>query len=217
MQARYDDLPRLHQAIVRGGVQEAYALLKGGLDPNELDLHGHPPITYAVPGHSDAAAAALVQVLLLGGARVDPLPGTIGAPALGLAVHHGFRECVLCLIEGGADPNYTIQGDPAVGGGDRCIHFVDKDTPVEIVRMLLDAKADVHAVNGRGRTALHLASAAGNTAIVRLLLDRGADPAPPCLRDGSTPLHCAAERGKSSTTAVVVLWTTRVHAQHQWS
>ncbi|CAM9674474.1 unnamed protein product, partial [Hapterophycus canaliculatus] len=170
-------------------------LLRGGFDPDELDRRGDPPISYAVRGPSDSVSAALVQVLLSGGARADPPPGSLGPSALGSAVFLGFPESVRCLIKGGADPNYVIQTTHAGGGGDRCLHVLTDDTPAEIVRMLLDAKADVHAVNARGRTALHLISASGNTAAVRLLLERGANPAPPCLHDGSTPLHCAAERG----------------------
>jgi ankyrin repeat protein len=45
----------------------------------------------------------------------------------------------------------------------------------EIVRALLDAKADVNAKAGNGATALMLAARAGNQEIVRALLDARAD------------------------------------------
>ena len=47
---------------------------------------------------------------------------------------------------------------------------------LEVVEMLLDAGADIHAANqSSGNTALHFAAAAGNLEIARLLLARGAD------------------------------------------
>ncbi|CAM9780633.1 unnamed protein product, partial [Scytosiphon promiscuus] len=191
----FEDLPRLHQAVVRRNVQEAFALLKAGYDPNEVDIGGNPAIIHAVRHFdTDSATTALVRILLAAGARADPLPGRVGVSALGMAVFQGLRECALCLIEGGADPNFVIQGDREKGGGDRCLHLLTEATPAAVVRVLLDAKADVHAVNGTGRTALHLTSASGNSAAVRLLLERGANPSCPSY-DGSTPLHCAAEKG----------------------
>ena len=46
----------------------------------------------------------------------------------------------------------------------------------DAVAALLDAGADVHTRDARGRTALHLAASARNWAIVTLLLAQGADP-----------------------------------------
>lgn len=194
----YEDLPRLHQAVVRGSMQEVLALVMSGLDPNEVDIGGNQAILHAVRcSDSDSSATALVKVLLMGGARADPPPGNSGPSALGIAVIQGLRECTLSLIEGGADPNYVIPDDRKRDGGDRCLHLLTRDTPAAIIRMLLDAKADVHAVNAAGRTSLHLAAMYGNSAVARVLLEGGAHPAPPCFQ-GATPLHCAAEKGTTA-------------------
>ena len=48
---------------------------------------------------------------------------------------------------------------------------------LELVEMLLDAGADIHATHSSGNTALHFAAFVGNAEIVRLLMERGADPA----------------------------------------
>jgi ankyrin repeat protein len=47
---------------------------------------------------------------------------------------------------------------------------------VEAVKLLLDRKADINAVNNNGDTAMHGGAYASYPAVVQLLIDRGADP-----------------------------------------
>ncbi|KAH6621656.1 ankyrin repeat-containing domain protein [Chaetomium sp. MPI-SDFR-AT-0129] len=57
------------------------------------------------------------------------------------------------------------------------------------------------------RSPLHLALLHNHTPIIRLLLDRGADPSKPDPHpssQGSAPLHIAAERGSESLTALLL-------------
>ena len=65
-------------------------------------------------------------------------------------------------------------------------------TPAEVAS-LLDAGADVHARNGDLLTPLHIAAAAKNHPVAKLLLERDADPNAPD-KDGTTSLHLAAEQ-----------------------
>lgn len=44
-----------------------------------------------------------------------------------------------------------------------------------VVRLLLDHHATIDAKTNRGNTALHIASLAGRSEIIRLLVERGAD------------------------------------------
>jgi TonB family protein len=71
-----------------------------------------------------------------------------------------------------------------------------------VVRVLLDAGADVRLRNKAGETALHLAAQNGHTAVARLLLQAGADFA---ARDaeGRTPLFRAIEGGHAEIIALL--------------
>ena len=60
---------------------------------------------------------------------------------------------------------------------------------LETARVLLDHGADVDALDGQGRTALHRAATAGELAMVRLLLAAGASVAPDA--EGNSPLVAA--------------------------
>jgi uncharacterized protein len=46
---------------------------------------------------------------------------------------------------------------------------------VNVVQMLLDANADIEAVNNEGETPLHLATERCETEVMKLLVDRSAD------------------------------------------
>ena len=64
-------------------------------------------------------------------------------------------------------------------------------------------KFDVDVTDEKGITALAHAARAGHTAIVKLLLARGADPDMPA-RDGVTPLMAAVEAGKSQAAVALI-------------
>ena len=73
----------------------------------------------------------------------------------------------------------------------------------EVVRLLLEAGADVNAFDGQYRNALHAASSAGRVTTVRLLLDQGADVN---ATDGvrSTALQAAISVGCEKTTRLLL-------------
>ena len=118
------------------------------------------------------------------------------------------------LIEGGADVTYrTGQGpDPLMAA----VHpdqrpkllaltkslAQQNDWPpprfqtdhLAVVQKLLEAGADLQAVNADGNTALHSACMWGDPGVVRALLNRGADLHAKGF-DAFTPLHCAVDHG----------------------
>ena len=121
----------------------------------------------------------------------------------------GYRVAIARkLLAAGADPNAAYnhrKGRPlhyAADGSLRsaCFNSVEQ---VKMIRCLLDAGADLHAVDKNGATALHRAVRTRSAAAVECLLQAGADPSTRNL-PGSTPFHLAVQntgRGGSGDPA----------------
>lgn len=126
------------------------------------------------------------RVLLEAGANVQDSDAS-GASALVIATHSGHGPLATFLLQRGADPN-------AAEAGYTALHAAVLRSQVELVAALLEHGADLnalveHGTPGRrfsadfsiraqliGRDAFWLAVKYGEVEIVRLLLDRGADP-----------------------------------------
>lgn len=93
-----------------------------------------------------------------------------GATLLINAVEQGDTTLTARLLTAGADPDgcaYSLRAVPLT----RALH-------PQMVKLLIDAGADVDAVDAVGTTPLSHAAALGNRESVRLLLQAGADPTP---------------------------------------
>ncbi|HEU4964186.1 MAG TPA: ankyrin repeat domain-containing protein [Bacilli bacterium] len=119
------------------------------------------------------------------------------------AVYNGNAEEVKLLLDYGADPNLS-QDNIAPP-----LHAAAGSDGTEIVRLLLDAGADIDYAfpdglpfadeeygDYQGYTALLFAVEGGNTATVKLLLERGANPELAGV-DGLTPLMLAKKKEHS--------------------
>ncbi|CAN9384185.1 unnamed protein product [Alternaria alternata] len=116
----------------------------------------------------------MVQLLLAAGVDVDERDKELHATGLWDAACLQSVDCVRVLLGAGADPNLpggTSQGSPLMMV---CSPYTEKSIP--IVKMLLDAGANVDYVDSNGSTAYDLAKRAQNLRVAEYLLERGADP-----------------------------------------
>jgi ankyrin repeat protein len=121
-----------------------------------------------------------------------------GFDAIGLAAFLGGADCVVALLEHGADPD----GDPANPFGVRPVHAAAAHRDAAAMRALLEAGADPGATQRGGLTPLHTAAHHDDVEIAELLLAHGADPAP-CAEDGRTPADLAAHDGGGRVAALL--------------
>jgi ankyrin repeat protein len=147
-----------------------------------------------------------------------------GVSALLLALYHGRAASVEALRAAVAE--LDVFEAAALGETGRLLELLDADpelvnryapdgfTPLQLASffgnpeaaaLLLDRGAESNAVakNAMRVTALHSAAAARETAIVRLLLDNGADPNAQ-QEGGYTALHAAAQHGDRELAEVLL-------------
>jgi ankyrin repeat protein len=110
-----------------------------------------------------------------------------GIDALHYASAKGHTEVVDLLIKHGASvrydqPKYTP------------LHFAAYHNYKDIAELVIDAGADINAVDNMGRTPLHEAAENGYGKMDELLLEHGADATIKDY-DGKTPLDLAQEKG----------------------
>jgi ankyrin repeat protein len=153
----------LHHAAGFGTLETLQWLVDSGADVTVKNRLGSTPLHWAVPDE------AKVRLLLARGAAVDAKLAD-GRTPLYLAAQLGNGHSILrVLLEHGADPRLLTSNKrtplmPAAAQGD-----------APAVRLLLDAKVPVDAVDSAGQTALMMAATAGNPTVVRQLLESGAN------------------------------------------
>ena len=103
------------------------------------------------------------------GSLNDHLPD--GFTALGLAAFFGQETIVHNLLAKGADPNVAANNAMQVAP----LHSAVAGQHMRIVRMLVEAGAQVNVAQQQGFTPLHGAAHSGNVEMVRYLLSHGAE------------------------------------------
>ncbi|MBI5820124.1 MAG: ankyrin repeat domain-containing protein [Verrucomicrobia bacterium] len=215
----------LHYAVGSRNIQIVEFLLAAGAGVNVRDNSGRAPLLYAAASRD----VKVVELLLARKADVN-VRNEMGETPLDLAERVGPPEVVDLLRECGAISGAGAIHD-AVGRGDMArvkellssqpalvnekdssgwspVHQTLNRNQQEMLRLLLDHKADVNARTPQGETALHFAITRGGSGYnskskeardagiketIALLLAHGADIN---ARDnqGDTPLHRAAGR-----------------------
>jgi ankyrin repeat protein len=170
-------------AMSDGSAPLVRMLIAKGADVRARDAFQNTVLTAAAYGND----LDTIRLVLDAGVDVNAAGVTGVTPLLG-ASYNGNLPAVRLFLSKGANPN-AVAAVPTLFPGDAPksgpvaltavtpLLAAASAAPVELVKALLDAGARVNAKDGRGMTPLMLAVATNhqNPAVIRLLLDRGAD------------------------------------------
>lgn len=158
----YDDYSR---ALVSDNDRAMVDLIFRGFDPNTLDTRGRPGLVSAL--HQDSLR---VFEVLLKAPKVDVnLASKQNETPLMMACIKGHLDLVKQLIQRGADVNRE---------GWAPLHYAasaDMPQTLDIVKLLLEESAYIDAASPNGTTPLMMAAQYSSEAVVKLLLQEGAD------------------------------------------
>ena len=118
------------------------------------------------------------------------------ATPLHLAAASGHQGVIKLLIKAGASLNISDKN------GFTPLAYAVREGKIEIVRILVDAKADADFW-GTSHPPLHVASEQGGVEIMSFLLENGANPYTTDV-SGNTPLHLAARAGNRDAIQVLL-------------
>jgi len=195
-ETRYGLTP-LYMACLNGSAAMIQKLLAAGADPNTANRAGETALmTASRTGKVDA-----VKVLLDHGATLNNRETVRGQTALMWAVLEDHPDVVKLLLAKGADINMhtevkvpdgvaVIPGPaqasgagvsrqralPSPSGAMTALLFASRDGLLDMVKILLDAKADINAVSANGTTPLIIAVINNHMQLAIELIARGANP-----------------------------------------
>lgn len=187
-------------AVRRGDVHDVRVLLERGEDPNQEDGQGKPILIGAVQSGnleivqlllqhgvavdatyegvpalifaalpSTRCSAPMLRELLSNGANPDVTDSlTRATPLLNVAAA-GDEECVALLLEAGANTEVR----DAAGGG--LVYHTALSGNVELLKSFASLGVPVDTPDSHGVTPLMIAAAAGNSAMVGFLIQKGAN------------------------------------------
>jgi ankyrin repeat protein len=164
-------------------------MIAHGVDINAVDHEGRSPLAVAASDADDDDT--LVSALLAAGA-------TSSVDNRGNTLLHLVRQpsILKLLLDSGANiASRNIDGwTPliSVTGLNRFYPKVQPQKRVEVCRMLVSCGAEVNAQARDGTTVLHRAASAKNAAVIKFLLEDGADTTLVTVT-GESALHCACK------------------------
>lgn len=204
VQSKQGRTPLMLASIRDGGSDIVALLLSKGADVKVKDNRGDTALGLA----AEIGDVAIMRLLLAKGADVTVRNQKGETPLIQASI--SMRPEAARLVLRGVDVNAATIWYNTVKNGQiallklTALHHAATDGPVEMVRDLLDAGADINAKDSRGFTPLTLAIAADHqdSGIVRLLIDHGADVNARA-GTGETPLDWAEKFGFPQAVAML--------------
>lgn len=204
------DQQLLHAAL-KGDLATVEKLASQGANINYTDQWGNCAV-FSAAWEGNIEALDLYH-------KLGALMNMEGNNLLCNAAYNGQAGSVNWFLEKGADPNFTF-----VNTGENALHYTisktsEIDQRTEIVRLLIAAGTDVNKKTIKGaetlcfmrdaflkaETPLHRAAAYGNIAIIRLLIEAGADPSAKDA-NGDTPISWGSWHLRDSNILKLLLY-----------
>ncbi|NGX31129.1 MAG: Phosphocholine transferase AnkX [Chlamydiae bacterium] len=160
----------IHFAVEHENIEALKALLKVGANIEKTDLKGNTPLIKAINtfqfGHE------CIQILVNSKANLN-ITNKIGESLIYLAVKRGRTDMLKTLIKAGIDIEKTdFKGNTPLLEVIDDYHIPNR---IELVQILIDAKANLNAANNEGNTSLHIAAKSGTFSLVKLLIQSKAN------------------------------------------
>ncbi|KAL8916883.1 MAG: hypothetical protein Q9208_008285 [Pyrenodesmia sp. 3 TL-2023] len=171
-----------HLAASNNQIRSLIIALNYGADIDSKDTDGHSVLDTA----SAAGNLKLVNVLLARGS--DTEVKCPGKTALLQAAWHSHGDCVLALLDHGANVNHESLWKR------KALHFASMKGNLDIVKILLARGSDCDAQDRKGETPLFMAAESAHEDCVLALLNHGAN-VNTHNNHGFTPLHAASAKG----------------------
>jgi len=155
----------LPDLVNEGQRETALELISGGADVNELSVDGTTALHWAVYRKD----LELVQMLLAEGANPN-IRNDYGATPMSVASEHGIHSIMQALLDAGGD------AESPNSEGQTLLMAVARTGNTDTASLLLGKGANVNAKeNWGGQTALMWASSQQQPAMVKLLIEHGAE------------------------------------------
>ncbi len=186
----------LMRAATQGDPTIVRRLIEAKADLDHKDARGDTALSFAAA----RGQRQNVTLLLDSGAQPEAIDRAFVA-----AAQFGQPDMARLLLDRGADVK-KVGAEALV----RAITQGSSSTVNDNVKFLVDSVGDVSAQDVNGWSGVHLAASQGNAALMRLLLEKGAEVNRVCVCQGYlaardwTPLHMAARRGRAEIVELLL-------------
>ena len=169
--------------------------------------------SYALYIASSLGHLKIIKILVLNGADVNATPKkTGGCSSLMYACQNAHFDVLKFLLTKGADIEHQSddgQNALTIACGEPGTNNAD------VVKTLINYGANVNPILVKNMSPLYLASGAGYTKIVNLLLKNGANVNVCCAANHSTPLMFASQEGHTKICRLLIKYGADMSASHR--